>query len=188
MTHVLVIEDDPGIRSSLVRSLTDRGLRGVQRPGRDGRACRTPSTSSPTSCCSTSGLPDLDGHSLLTMLRAVRRTPVIVVTARDDDPSIVKALDAGADDYVVKPFGMDQLEARIRAVLRRTASDEPDEPITVGDLVVDASARHCTLAGRDLELSRREFDLLLLLAQRGRRGRHEARDPRGGVEPALRRR
>ena len=72
----------------------------------------------------------------------------------------------GADDYVVKPFGMDQLEARIRAVLRRTSSDEPDAPLTVGDLVVDAAARHCTLAGRDLELSRREFDLLLLLAQR----------------------
>ena len=112
------------------------------------------------------GLPDLDGHSLLTMLRAVRRTPVIVVTARDDDPSVVRALDAGADDYVVKPFGMDQLEARIRAVLRRTGADGPEEPVRVGELVVDAATRACTLAGRDVELSRREFDLLLLLAQR----------------------
>ena len=87
------------------------------------------------------------------------------MTARDDDPSVVRALDAGADDYVVKPFGMDQLEARIRAVLRRTGADATDEPIRVGDLVVDAASRHCTLGGRDLELSRREFDLLLLLAQ-----------------------
>jgi DNA-binding response OmpR family regulator len=165
VTHVLVIEDDPAIRSSLVRSLTDRGYAVSSAPaGMVG--LQNALDEQPDLVLLDLGLPDLDGHSLLTMLRAVRRTPVIVVTARDDDPSIVKALDAGADDYVVKPFGMDQLEARIRAVLRRTASDEPDEPITVGDLVVDASARHCTLAGRDLELSRREFDLLLLLAQR----------------------
>ena len=100
------------------------------------------------------------------MLRAVRRTPVIVVTARDDDPSIVKALDAGADDYVVKPFGMDQLEARIRAVLRRTETEEPDEPLRVGDLVVDAVTPqlHARRARRGAVAS--EFDLLLLLAQR----------------------
>ena len=81
-------------------------------------------------------------------------------------PSIVKALDAGADDYVVKPFGMDQLEARIRAVLRRTGADDPDAPIRVGDLVVDAATRRCSMGDRELELSRREFDLLLLLARR----------------------
>ena len=165
---MLVIEDDPAIRSSLVRSLTDRGYAVSSAPaGMVG--LQNALDEQPDLVLLDLGLPDLDGHSLLTMLRAVRRTPVIVVTARDDDPSIVKALDAGADDYVVKPFGMDQLEARIRAVLRRTASDEPDEPITVGDLVVDASARHCTLAGRDLELSRREFDLLArLLRDAGR--------------------
>jgi DNA-binding response OmpR family regulator len=162
---VLVIEDDPSIRSSLVRSLTDRGYAVSSAPaGMVG--LQNALDEQPDLVLLDLGLPDLDGHSLLTMLRAVRRTPVIVVTARDDDPSVVRALDAGADDYVVKPFGMDQLEARIRAVLRRTGADGPDEPIRVGELVVDSATRTCALAGRELELSRREFDLLLLLAQR----------------------
>ena len=165
MTHVLVIEDDPGIRSSLVRSLTDRGYAVSSAPsGLTG--LQNALDEEPDLVLLDLGLPDLDGHSLLTMLRAVRRTPVIIVTARDDDPSIVKALDAGADDYVVKPFGMDQLEARIRAVLRRTETEEPDEPLRVGDLVIDAVTRSCALGDRDVELSRREFDLLLLLAER----------------------
>jgi two-component system, OmpR family, KDP operon response regulator KdpE len=165
VTHVLVIEDDPSIRSSLVRSLTDRGYAVSSAPaGMVG--LQNALDEQPDLVLLDLGLPDLDGHSLLTMLRAVRRTPVIIVTARDDDPSVVRALDAGADDYVVKPFGMDQLEARIRAVLRRTGADGPDEPIRVGELVVDSATRTCALAGRELELSRREFDLLLLLAQR----------------------
>ena len=104
VAHVLVIEDDPAIRSSLVRSLTERGHAVSSAPaGMPG--LQNALDEQPDLVLLDLGLPDLDGHSLLTMLRAVRRTPVIVVTARDDDPSIVKALDAGADDYVVKPFG-----------------------------------------------------------------------------------
>ncbi|HSO65943.1 MAG TPA: response regulator transcription factor [Ornithinibacter sp.] len=165
MTHVLVIEDDPAIRSSLVRSLTDRGHAVTSAPaGMPG--LQQALDEQPDVVLLDLGLPDLDGHSLLTMLRAVRRTPVIVVTARDDDPSVVRALDAGADDYVVKPFAMDQLEARIRAVLRRTSADDPDAPLHVGDIVVDATTRQATLRGADLDLSRREFDLLHLLAGR----------------------
>jgi DNA-binding response OmpR family regulator len=162
---VLVIEDDPAIRSSLVRSLTERGHAVSSAPaGMPG--LQQALDDQPDVVLLDLGLPDLDGHSLLTMLRAVSRTPVIVVTARDDDPSVVRALDAGADDYVVKPFGMDTLEARIRAVLRRAAADDPDAPLQVGDLVVDAASRAATLRGQDLELTRREFDLLLLLVQR----------------------
>ncbi len=165
MAHVLVIEDDPAIRSSLVRSLTERGHAVSSAPaGMPG--LQQALDDQPDVVLLDLGLPDLDGHSLLTMLRAVSRTPVIVVTARDDDPSVVRALDAGADDYVVKPFGMDTLEARIRAVLRRAAADDPDAPLQVGDLVVDATSRAATLRGQDLELTRREFDLLLLLVQR----------------------
>jgi DNA-binding response OmpR family regulator len=103
---------------------------------------------------------------VLTMMRSVSEVPVIVVTARDDDADIVKALDAGADDFVTKPFGADHLEARIRAVLRRSGSVRAEGPITVGDLVVDSRTRTATLEGRPLELSRKEFDLLLALAQR----------------------
>lgn len=165
VTHVLVIEDDPAIRSSLVRSLTDRGHAVTSAPaGMPG--LQQALDEQPDLVLLDLGLPDLDGHSLLTMLRAVRRTPVIVLTARDDDPSVVRALDAGADDYVVKPFGMDQLEARIRAVLRRTSADGPGAPLRVGEIVVDATSRQATLRGADLDLSRREFDLLHLLARR----------------------
>jgi len=165
VTHVLVIEDDPAIRSSLVRSLTDRGHAVSSAPG--GMAgLQQALDEQPDLVLLDLGLPDLDGHSLLTMLRAVRHTPVIVVTARDDDPSVVRALDAGADDYVVKPFGMDQLEARIRAVLRRVQPDGTTEPLVVGDLVVDPGSREAALAGTPVELSRREFDLLHLLVRR----------------------
>lgn len=112
------------------------------------------------------GLPDLDGHSVLTMLRSVRDVPVIVVTARDDNESVVRALDSGADDYVTKPFTIDQLEARIRAVLRRSGGDPVRAEVVVGGLVIDAAARSAALDEEPLDLSRREFDLLLLLATR----------------------
>lgn len=164
VAHVLVIEDDPSIRSSLVRSLGDRGHAvSSARAGLDG--LQQALADDPDVVLLDLGLPDLDGHSLLTMLRAVRQTPVIVVTARDDDPSVVRALDAGADDYVVKPFGMDQLEARMRAVLRRTGSDPGEAVLEVGELTIDPASREVVLRGEQLELSRREFDLLHYLAQ-----------------------
>ncbi|HMM97147.1 MAG: response regulator transcription factor [Micrococcales bacterium] len=164
MAHVLVIEDDPAIRSALVRSLTDRGHAvSSARAGLDG--LQQALDDSPDVVLLDLGLPDLDGHSLLSMLRAVRQTPVIVVTARDDDPSVVKALDAGADDYVVKPFGMDQLEARMRAVLRRTSGDGGSQALEIGELAIDPASREATLRGEALDLSRREFDLLLYLAR-----------------------
>ncbi len=165
VAHVLVIEDDPSIRSALVRSLTDRGHAVSSAPtGMAG--LQQALDEQPDLVLLDLGLPDLDGHSLLSMLRAVRRTPVIVVTARDDDPSVVRALDAGADDYVVKPFGMDQLEARMRAVLRRVQPGGETGPILVGGLSVDPAAREASLDGTELDLSRREFDLLHLLAVR----------------------
>ena len=112
------------------------------------------------------GLPDVDGLQLLAMLRAVSEVPVVVVTARDDEASIVQALDAGADDYVVKPFGVDHAAARIRAVLRRGRTSDRAAPLVVGQLVVDPRTRTAQLAGRDLDLARKEFDLLLALAGR----------------------
>ena len=101
------------------------------------------------------------------MRRAVSAVPVIVASARDDDPSLVSCLDAGADDYVVKPYTTTQLEARIRAVLRRTAGGRaPRQSLVVGGLEVDVAARRTTLDGVLLELSPREFDLLRHLAER----------------------
>lgn len=165
VAHVLVIEDDPAIRSSLIRSLTERGHAVTSaRSGLDG--LQQALDGAPDLVLLDLGLPDLDGHSVLSMLRAVRDTPVIIITARDDDPSVVKALDAGADDYVVKPFGTAQLEARMRAVLRRTGTDGVRESMTVGDLTIDPGSREAVLRGELLDLSRREFDLLTYLAQR----------------------
>jgi DNA-binding response OmpR family regulator len=113
------------------------------------------------------GLPDIDGTTVLTMLRAVSNVPVIVATAQDDEAVTVRALDAGADDYVVKPFAADQLDARIRAVLRRVgAADDGSGVLTVGGLVVDVRAHVATLDGRSLDLARKEFELLAHLAAR----------------------
>jgi len=94
--------------------------------------------------------------------------PVVVATARDDEADIVRVLDAGADDYLVKPFGVGQIEARVRAVLRRAAADDARrrEPVIVGGLRLDGEAHEATLDDRPLELSRREFDLLYYLAVR----------------------
>jgi len=96
------------------------------------------------------------------MIRSVSAVPVLVITARDDEAEIVRALDAGADDYVIKPFGADQIEARIRAVLRRAEAGVPkaSEPLEVGGLRLDARAHEVTLDGVGLDLSRREFELL----------------------------
>ena len=112
------------------------------------------------------GLPDLDGASLLAMIRAVSDVPVIVVSARDEGAGIVALLDAGADDYLVKPFAADQLDARIRAVLRRADSVKSPGPVTVGGIVIDVRARSAVLDGVALDLSPKEFDLLNYLAER----------------------
>jgi DNA-binding response OmpR family regulator len=113
------------------------------------------------------GLPDLDGREVLSMLRAVTDVPVIVATARDGDPEIVAALEAGADDYLVKPFSAVQLQARIGAVLRRAGASPDDDPsVVVGGLRIDPRSREAVLDGEPLELTPREFDLLHYLAAR----------------------
>ena len=113
------------------------------------------------------GLPDIDGVDLLRMIRAVSQVPIIVATARREEAMIVTALECGADDYVVKPFGPAQLDARIRAVLRRsTAGAGEPTAIVVGELHIDASARQVTVRGQAVDLTPREFDLLSYLADR----------------------
>lgn len=165
MVAVLLVEDDPDISGSLDRALTARGhgvtqsltgMDGLERAV-DGRA---------DVVVLDLGLPDLDGASLLRMLRAVSDVPVVVATARGEESEIVRVLDMGADDYVVKPFSAAQLDARIRAVLRRRAEEPGDEPLVVGGLRIDVSAREAMLDGRPLSLTRLEFDLLSYLAGR----------------------
>jgi DNA-binding response OmpR family regulator len=162
---ILLVEDDVAIRTALTRALTERGHAVTWQPS--GMAgLQTLIEERPDVVLLDLGLPDVDGTQVLSMMRAVSEVPVIVVTARDDDADVVKALDAGADDYVVKPFGAEHIEARIRAVLRRSTGPRNDGPLVVGELVVDPRTRSASLAEQPLELSRKEFDLLLALAQR----------------------
>jgi DNA-binding response OmpR family regulator len=162
---ILLIEDDGGIRSAITRALTDLGHAvATSNTGMSGLELAV--DNEPDVVLLDLGLPDVDGLQVLAMLRAVSNVPVIIITARDDDTDMVKALDAGADDYVVKPFGIEQVEARLRAVLRRTGSAIAEGPLVVGGLTIDPLTRMVSLDGMPIELSRKEFDLLLALAHR----------------------
>ena len=136
MAQVLVVEDDPTIRTALTRALTDRGHAVTSAPTALA-GLQIAIDQRPDLVVLDLGLPDVDGLEMLRMLRGVSQVPVVVSTARDDEKTIIAALDAGADDYVVKPFGGAQLDARIRAVLRRG----PDESSGGGGLGRWASAR-----------------------------------------------
>lgn len=166
MPSVLIVEDDAPIREALTRELVDAG-----------HAVRTEATAAaalpavvdwqPDVVVLDLGLPDMDGKVVLGMIRGVSTVPVIVATARDDENEMIALLDAGADDYVVKPYRAGQIEARLRAVLRRgdvagTARTE----LEIGALRIDPARRTAALDGETLELSRLEFDLLTHLARR----------------------
>ncbi len=165
MAQLLIIEDDADIRSALSRALTSRG-HGVRSAPDALSALALIDKENPDLVVLDLGLPDLDGLQLLRMLRAVNPVPVIVATARDDDRAVVAVLDAGADDYLIKPFSLTQLDARVRAVLRRTHAEVPPGPLCIGDLEIDAATRTASIAGQALTLTPKEFDLLLHLAAR----------------------
>ena len=111
------------------------------------------------------GLPDMDGLELLKRLREWSEAPVIVLTVRDDENEKVTALDAGADDYVTKPFGTPELLARLRAAQRKTRPEEEVSVFKLGDLVVDLTARVVTCAGREIKLTATEYALLRLFVR-----------------------
>ncbi len=166
MPHLLIIEDELRIRSLLIGALNERGHSvDSARDGMTGLAKALEHR--PDLVLLDLGLPDVDGTDVLDMLRAVSTVPVIVTTARDDDQTVIRALDAGADDYLVKPFTAAQLAARVSAVLRRSGSaTDKAEAVVVGGLRLDFRSREATLDERVLELSRKEFELLGYLAER----------------------
>jgi DNA-binding response OmpR family regulator len=167
MAQLLLVEDDAAIRAGLIRALNDRG-HAVSSTPTAMEALQLVADTPPDLVILDLGLPDLDGYEALRMIRAISKVPVVVATARDDEQDIVKVLNAGADDYLVKPFGVGQIEARVRAVLRRAvgADDRRTEPIVVGQLRLDEDAHEATLDNHALDLSRREFELLYYLATR----------------------
>ncbi|TQK71276.1 MULTISPECIES: response regulator transcription factor [unclassified Nocardioides] len=166
MARVLLVEDDEAIRAGLVRGLRALG-HAVTSVATGGAAMTELSSGPPDVVVLDLGLPDVDGARVLEVSLALKAAPVIVATARDDEAEVVRLLNAGADDYLVKPFSAAQMDARIRAVLRRTRPAPDQEPeLRVGDLVLDPVGREVTLDGRALELTRKEFDLLQALMQR----------------------
>ncbi|WP_406731443.1 response regulator transcription factor [Streptomyces sp. NBC_01794] len=163
-TRVLVVEDDRGIAESLVRGLRQAGyaVEGV----RTGRAALT--APSPDVVLLDLGLPDIDGVEVCRRLRARSDAAIIAVTARGEEADRVVALDEGADDYLVKPFGLAELLARIRAVLRRRRPAEP-EILRYGPLTLDLRTRRVSVDGRTVALTPKEFGILeCLTADPGR--------------------
>jgi two-component system, OmpR family, response regulator len=167
--RILVAEDDVRLAALLEQSLVEAGWTvDVQH---DGRGAFDAALQDGGGCYDVLlldwMLPGLDGVSLCHRLRRVGvRTPVLMLTARTTVTDRVAGLDAGADDYLVKPFELDELLARLRALHRRAQGDAQEEPLQVGDLVLDPQARRTTRGEVEIELSAREFDILQLLLQR----------------------
>ncbi|MGW2305269.1 response regulator transcription factor [Streptomyces sp. NPDC001809] len=168
MAKVLLVDDDPSVRSALHRGLSDASYT-VRECGTALGALRAVLNEPFDVMVLDLRLPDLDGPEMLKMLRTVSAIPVVVVAARQDERETVRVLGSGADDFLVKPFSVEHLVARITAVLRRAASGtgslRPDV-VRVGGLTVDAARRVAALDGAPLDLTRKEFDLLEFLARR----------------------
>lgn len=169
MPLVLLVEDDATVRAALTHSLTDAG-HAVQPVATGADALREVTANRPDLVVLDLGLPDIDGIVTLQMVRAICDVPVIVATARRAETDIIRLLNAGADDYLIKPFSSAHLAARIAAVLRRGRANVPDEgdnpPLVVGGLRIDNDRRSAELDGQPLKLTRREYDLLAYLAER----------------------
>jgi DNA-binding response OmpR family regulator len=166
MARVLIVEDDPYVRSAMAADLTQRShaVR-TARTALDG--IREVSHDPPDVIVLDLGLPDLDGGQALKMMRAITAAPIIVATARDEEAEIIRLLNDGADDYVVKPFSGEHLVARVTALLRRVGqANAPAARIAVAGLSIDLARREALLDGQRLELTRREFELLAYLAAR----------------------
>jgi len=161
--RVLVIDDEPAIRRLLKTSLSAEGYDVVEAAsGEEGWAAfgRT----KPDLVLLDLGLPDIDGKEVIRRIRAAGLTPIIVLSIRSDERGKVEALDIGADDYVTKPVGMDELNARLRAALRHRLQQQGKEPVfATGDLTVDLVGRHVMVNGVEVKLSPKEYDLLRVL-------------------------
>ncbi len=160
--HVLVVEDDDAIAGPLLKGLAREGYT----TDRVATGAAALAASTPDVVLLDLGLPDVDGYEICRQLRQASEVPIIVITARGEEADRVAGLEIGADDYLVKPFGFRELVARIRAVARRVEAGRVVAPdVTVnGGLEVDRRTRRARIDGVELALTRKEFDLLALLA------------------------
>lgn len=166
--RILLADDDRAIREALTRALSLEGYDVVQ--VNDGaQALAAVENEQPDAAILDVMMPNVDGLTVCRVLRAERnRLPVLMLTARTETPDRVAGLDAGADDYLPKPFDLDELLARLRALLRRARPDDAsagDGPLQVADLRIDSTARRVWRGSREVELSKTEFDLLELLVR-----------------------
>ena len=165
LAHILVIDDEPQILRALRTILSAHHYRvTVARNGEEGLALAA--AEHPDVIILDLGLPDMDGIQVCEQLRQWTQVPIIILSVRSDESDKVKALDRGADDYLVKPFGTEELLARLRVALRHLAKSqgEPETVITSGDLVIDLARHIVTLSGAEVKLTATEFKLLAYLA------------------------
>lgn len=164
LEHILIVDDEPAIRRFLRTSLTAQGFQVVE--AQDGKSALEELRRQHIDLLVLDlGLPDMDGFEIINQLRHSGSTvPILVLSSRTDEAGKVKAFDLGADDYVTKPFGVEEFLARIRAALRHKMQSQGENPVFhSGDLSVDLVRRIVTVGGRDVKLSRREYDLLRML-------------------------
>ncbi|MBK5286917.1 MAG: response regulator transcription factor [Acidimicrobiia bacterium] len=161
---ILVVEDDDAIGRALVGALTAQGFVAEwSTTGTD--AVRSAQSVNPALVLLDLGLPDLDGVEVCRRIRQHDATlPILILTARRSEVDVVVGLDAGADDYITKPFGLAELLARVRAHLRRSRQQPGETRFVIGDLDIDCESRRVAVAGQEIELRAREFDLLAFLA------------------------
>lgn len=165
--RILVVDDEPQITRVLRTSLSSQGY--DIRVANDGEtALEIMKDWTPDMVITDLAMPNMGGLELCRRLRSTTQIPIVVLSVRGEEKTKVQALDAGADDYVTKPFGMEELLARVRANLRRTATTDSDEvkAIEVGDLKIDLTAHQVTLQDKEVHLTPKEFDLLVYLARR----------------------
>ena len=162
--HILVVDDEPQIVRGLKVILRGAGY-GVETAGTKHEALDAVAVRPPDAMVLDLVLPDGSGVDVCSEIRSWSALPIVVLSAVGDEREKVRALDAGADDYITKPFGTDELLARLRAVLRRSDDEDTEPAIATGDLVIDMAARRVTRAGQDVHLTPIEFDLLKTLAR-----------------------
>lgn len=162
---ILIVDDEPPIRKLLRMGLSTQGYDILDAP--NGKTALQLMDEKPDLVILDLGLPDIPGHELLRMIRARQDSvPIVVLSSRGDEAGKVQALDLGADDYITKPFGMDELLARIRAALRHQLQVQGERPVfRAGDLSVDLVRRLVKVGEKDVKLSPKEYDLLRVLVQ-----------------------
>ena len=167
--HILVVDDEPQITRVLRTALVAQGYE--IRVANDGEmALEIMKDWSPHLIITDLSMPGMNGVELCRRVRAVSQLPILVLSVRDQERQKIEALDAGADDYITKPFSMNELLARVRANLRRAPkSEEVAELVEIGDFRIDLATRAVAVAGRELKLTPKEFDLLLYLSQHSHR-------------------